>query len=86
MKVTIKNIIDSTDNRPGRIFSILIQVLILVSVVTFSMETIPDLEPQTRELLRYIEIFTVIIFTLEYILRIYVANRKLKFIFSSPFL
>lgn len=82
MKDTIKNLIDSTDNRAGRIFSILIQILILVSVVTFSMETLPDLEPETRKILRYIEIFSVMTFTIEYFLRIYVADRKVKFIFS----
>lgn len=82
MKEKIKNIIDSTDNRAGRIFSILIQILILISVVTFSMETIPDLEPSTRIKLRYVEIFTVLVFTVEYLLRIYVANKKFKFIFS----
>ncbi len=82
MKDTIKNLIDSTDNRAGRIFSILIQILILISVVTFSMETLPDLEPETRQILRYIEIFTVMIFTVEYLLRIYVSDRKVKFVFS----
>lgn len=82
MKENITNIIDSTDTRAGRIFSILIQILILISVVTFSMETLPDLEPQTRLTLRYVEIFSVLIFTIEYFLRIYVADRKLKFVFS----
>lgn len=82
MKDTIKNVIDSTESRAGRVFSILIQVLILISVVTFSMETLPGLEPQTRLILRYIEIFSVLIFTIEYFLRIYVADRKLKFVFS----
>lgn len=82
MKNAIKNLIVRTDTRGGRLFSIFIQVLILVSVITFSMETIPDLEPETRKILRYVEIFSVLIFTVEYFLRIYVANHKLKFIFS----
>lgn len=82
MKDTIKNVIDSTETRAGRIFSILIQILILISVVTFSMETLPNLEPETRLQLRYIEIFTVLVFTIEYILRIYIADKKFKFIFS----
>ncbi|MFT4611993.1 MAG: voltage-gated potassium channel [Glaciecola sp.] len=46
------------------------------------METIPDLEPKTRSILHFVETFCVIIFTIEYLLRIYVANHKLKFIFS----
>lgn len=82
MKDSIKNLIDSTSNRSGRIFSIVIQILILISVVTFSMETLPDLEPETRLKLRYVEIFTVIVFTIEYVLRIYVAEKKFKFVFS----
>ena len=43
------------------------------------METLPDLDPETRKTLRYIEIFSVMIFTIEYFLRIYVAERKVKF-------
>src|SRR5690606_15879075 len=82
MKATIKNLIDNTDTKLGRFISMFIQVLILISVVTFSMETIPDLSSQTRTLLRYIEVVCVIIFTIEYLLRIYAAERKFKFIFS----
>ncbi|HXJ98021.1 MAG TPA: hypothetical protein VNJ50_04185 [Gelidibacter sp.] len=48
MKATIKNLIDNTDTKLGRFISMFIQVLILISVVTFSMETIPDLSSQTR--------------------------------------
>ena len=82
MKATIKNLIDNTDTKLGRFISMFIQVLILISVVTFSMETIPDLSSQTRILLRYIEVVCVIIFTIEYLLRIYAAERKFKFLFS----
>lgn len=82
MKANIKRLIDSTNNRSGRLFSIIIQILILISVVTFSMETIPDLEPETRLMLRYVELFTVIVFTIEYMLRIYVAENKPRFVFS----
>jgi voltage-gated potassium channel len=82
MKEKLRAVVDSTENRIGRIVSIGIQVLILISVVTFSMETIPDLKPETRAILRSIELFSVIIFTIEYVIRIYIANRKLKFVFS----
>jgi len=82
MKEILRDVIDSTENRIGRVVSLFIQALILVSVVTFSMETIPDLEPETRAILHKIEVFSVLIFTLEYFIRIYIAERKLKFIFS----
>jgi len=81
-KKKIKDVIDSNETLMGRFFSFFIQGLILLSVVTFSIETIPDLKPQTREILNSIELISVIIFTIEYLLRVLVADRKLKFIFS----
>lgn len=82
MKERIKNLVEINDNKQSRYFAFIIQFLILLSVVTFSIETVPDLEPQTRRILEYIEIICVIVFSIEYLLRIYVADHKLKFIFG----
>ncbi|TYB79321.1 ion transporter [Bizionia myxarmorum] len=82
MKKRIKNIIEINDNLESKIFAFAIQLLILISIVTFTLETEPDLEPTTRKILRVIETFSVIIFTFEYIFRIYVADSKRKFVFS----
>jgi len=82
MKAFIKSIVEFNDNRLSRWFAVFIQILILLSLVTFSIETLPNLEPETRTILSSIEIFCVVIFTIEYILRIYVADSKPKFIFS----
>lgn len=56
--------------------------LILFSVVCFSVETIPGLSEQTMMLLRYSEIIVVSLFTLEYVARIVLSERPIKFIFS----
>lgn len=82
MKKQIKNIVEINDNLKSRIFSLFIQFLILLSIVTFSIETIPNLKPQTKHILESIEMFCVIIFTIEYVLRMYVTDKKAKFIFS----
>jgi len=82
MKQYLKNIVEINDNRKSRIFAYFIQILIFVSILSFSFETVPDLEPSIRKILRIIEIFSVIIFTIEYVLRIYVSDKKSKFIFS----
>lgn len=82
MKERIKAIIEINDNTSSRVFAFFIQALILLSVITFSVETLPDLEPDTRFLLRIFETFSVVVFSIEYILRIYVSDKKLKFIFS----
>lgn len=82
MREFIKSFVEFNDNKLSRWFAFFIQALILVSLVTFSVETLPNLKPERRYLLRIIEIFCVVIFTVEYILRIYVADSKPRFIFS----
>ena len=79
---TIRKIVDDTDSFYGRLFAYLIQFLIVTSLVTFTIDTLPDLPKDSKELLRAVEIITVTIFTLEYALRIIVAKKKTAFIFS----
>jgi voltage-gated potassium channel len=79
---SVKNIIKKNDTKKGLVFDLFIQFLIVVSLVSFSIETLPNLKPKTQNILRIIEIVTVSIFTAEYMLRIIVADKKLSFIFS----
>ena len=82
MKDTIKNIVEYNDNKLSKSFAFFIQFLIVLSVITFSVETLPNLKPQTKAILNSIEVFCVVVFTAEYLARIYVAGNKPKFIFS----
>ncbi|WP_296316959.1 ion transporter [Winogradskyella sp. UBA3174] len=82
MKDYLKNLVETNNTKQSKIFAFFIQFLIILSVITFSIETLPNLKPQTRVILNSIETFCVIIFTFEYIARIYVADSKPKFIFS----
>jgi voltage-gated potassium channel len=79
---TLKQIIEKNDSGWGRIFDLFIMFLIFVSVIAFSIQTIPDLSEDTRHFLHLLEIFLVVLFSVEYLLRLWVADHKLKFIFS----
>ncbi|MCH8839861.1 MAG: ion transporter [Planctomycetes bacterium] len=79
---TLKRIIEQTDTSAGKAFALIIQTLILISLVTFSIETLPGLSASSKQLLRRIEIITVAIFTVEYALRLLVADNKIRFVFS----
>lgn len=81
MKALRKIIIES-DSRQGRIFDIFIQVLIVISLITFSVDTLPNKAESTARILRAIEIITVSIFTVEYLFRVLLSERKVNFIFS----
>jgi voltage-gated potassium channel len=61
---------------------IFIQILIVLSLVCFTIETIPSLNSETYKILNTLEIVFVAIFTLEYVARIYFSKQKMKFIFS----
>ncbi len=82
MFTKIKQIVEQNDSLPGKLFDIAIQSFILISLVSFSIETLPNLNLVVRTTLDIIEIVTVIIFTIEYLLRLLVADKKLGFIFS----
>lgn len=56
--------------------------MILTSLIAFTVETLPNNSKATIDFLNTFEIICVSIFTLEYILRIYVAKKPLKYIFS----
>lgn len=78
----LKQIVEQDDTRAGRAFDLVIQLLILVTLVTFSIETLPNLSQSARRYLGWIEAVTVAIFTVEYLVRLVVADRKAKFAFS----
>ena len=70
MKKKLAEIIESKK------FIYLIQTLIIFSVLSFSIETLPDVNRKVKLFLSYTETIIVIIFTLEYIVRIYTSNFK----------
>ena len=79
---TIRKIVDDTENSFGKAFAFTIQLLIVISLVTFTIDTLPSLSNDVKGMLRAIEVLTVTIFTIEYILRIIVAENKVAFMFS----
>jgi voltage-gated potassium channel len=82
MKEKIRNIIEDNTSRKGKIFDYFIQILILLSLISFTIETLPDNSVQTIALLNVFELICVIIFSIEYSLKILVSKKPLKYIFS----
>ena len=78
----LRQIVEENDTPYGFVFDISIQVLIVVSLACFSLETLPDLPNQLASFLSLVRQVIVIVFVLEYILRVVVAEDKAKFVFS----
>jgi len=78
----LREIVSDNTTEKGRIFDYTIQILILISLIGFSIETLPNLDNQTQRILDLIELVSIVIFSIEYLLRIFVAKNPLKYIFS----
>ncbi|MAL64733.1 MAG: voltage-gated potassium channel [Candidatus Marinimicrobia bacterium] len=78
----LRKIVFENDFREGRYFDYSIQTLIVLSLITFSLETIPNLNDKVLKGIAFFELFSIIIFTFEYLLRIFLSKKKLKYIFS----
>ena len=80
--MTLSDIVQRSDTTPGRIFDSTVIVLILVSVITVTIDTLPTLSPGVRTVLSWSEVLIVGLFTIEYGLRVGTAPRKLQYVFS----
>lgn len=82
MREYIRNIVEDNTSKKGKIFDYFIQTLIMLSLISFSVETLPSNSSHTILFLEYFEIFCIVIFSIEYLLRIYVSNKPFAYIFS----
>jgi len=82
VKDKIDKIVETRESKAGLYFDYAIQVLILLSVASFTIETLPDLTAETINYLETFELVCILIFSLEYLVRLYIAKNKLKFITS----
>lgn len=77
LKEKIHVIIEGTDTPAGKLFDVLILIAILASVLVVMLDSVVSLQVQYGTLFFYAEWFFTILFTIEYILRLYSApNRK----------
>lgn len=78
----LKDIVLKSDSVSGRRFDIFIQFCIIVSLISFSLETLNNISEYFLNILNIIEIVTVTIFSIEYFLRVYLSEKKLSYVFS----
>ena len=82
MRHKLNSLLNDNDSKKGKFFAWFIQVLIIISIITFSIDTLPNLTEKNRLVLKTVEYFCVIVFTIEYLLRVFISPKKIGFIFS----
>jgi voltage-gated potassium channel len=81
-KEKIRRIVEDTSTKTGRRFDVVIQIIIIISLIAYATETLPSIGKKMRDLLNVFELISILIFSIEYLLRIYVAKKRLGYIFS----
>lgn len=82
LKEKLYRIIFEAHTKAGKAFDVLLLIIILLSVLTVALETVDSYREAYGELFLKAEIVFTILFTIEYILRIYSTPKPLKYIFS----
>lgn len=82
VKSKIHEIIFEADTPMGKLFDILLLIMILLSVTVVMLESVETYRLKWAWLFDILEWFFTILFSFEYILRIYSVKNPLKYIFS----
>jgi voltage-gated potassium channel len=96
MKKKIFEVLDEyekSSNYLGKVIDISIIILIILSIIAIVLESFEVINTKYSLIFKYFELFTVIIFSIEYVLRIWIADLKypdlsksrarIKFVFST---
>jgi voltage-gated potassium channel len=75
-------IIFEADTRAGKLFDVFLLFAIALSTLVVMLESVPSMDEEYGASFILLEWVFTILFTLEYVLRILVVNRKKQYIFS----
>ena len=82
MKNKLHEIIYEADTKEGKIFDIVLIVAILISVILVMLESVASIDANFHNFLYISEWVITLLFTVEYIARIFAINKPSKYIFS----
>lgn len=80
--MSLRDIVQESDTKAGRVFDYVVFILIISSIIALTFETLPDLSPAAKRAFYIFEVITVVLFTIEYFLRIMASREKKNYIFS----
>ncbi len=74
MKAKIYSVIEEVGDEDSRRFELFILTLILLNIVALCLETVVSLKTDYRHFFRAFEVFSVAVFSVEYVLRLWVCT------------
>ncbi|MCK5824744.1 MAG: ion transporter [Ichthyobacteriaceae bacterium] len=81
-KQKLFEIVFEADTKPGKAFDIVLLIMIVFSLVLVMLESVKELEAEYRNIIIISEWVITIFFSIEYILRLIISPKPLKYAFS----
>ena len=78
----IYDVIFGYESRAGKLFDVVLICLILISVASVLADSVSGLHQRYGELFNRMELFFTLLFTVEYLLRLYSAKQRLAYVTS----
>lgn len=78
----LHEIIFEADTRAGKLFDVILIIAILISVLAVMLDSIQSVNEKYGDLLYIVEWIFTVIFTIEYLLRLFCVGKPLKYAFS----
>jgi voltage-gated potassium channel len=82
LKSRLHDIIFESDTKAGKNFDVVLLILIIASVFAVILESIPSLNARYLPVFQILEWAFTILFTIEYLLRIYAVKKPYAYMFS----
>ena len=82
LRTRLREIIFGTDTRAGRTFDIVLLVVIVASVINLMLVSVAAIEARFGAVLHALEWLFTVLFSIEYVVRIYAARRRWAYIRS----
>ena len=80
----ICRLITNPNTSVGRGFAVAVQILILVSLFSFALSTTPNIPPKLKAFLWWEQFAVIVLFTIEYAIRLLAAPNKACLLYTSP--
>ncbi|MCT4603061.1 MAG: ion transporter [Marinifilum sp.] len=82
LKEKLYEVIFEADTKIGKFFDLSLLIVILLSILFVMLESVPSIENQYHDFLKIAEWIITIIFSVEYMVRIWIVRHPKKYIFS----
>ena len=81
VKHELYSVLDASDhhNRASKLFNTFLIILICLNVLAVTLETVESLHKEYINIFYYFEIFSVAVFTVEYILRVWAITEDIRY-------